>query len=128
MDQTARKIVRTHQTPSEDDEDAQSFVTREAVISTRGHEGSLSLSDRGRLTLYGEHSTTFEHDVELIVLMRLLPVRLGRNEAGVISEAADRRCGETLRSASRVVPRNPTRGGSRCQARCCGRCWRRNGS
>jgi hypothetical protein len=66
--------------PGEDDEYAQTFVTREPVIGSRRDEGGGPLLNRQRLALDREHPAPFEDDVELVVLVRGLVVGLGRNE------------------------------------------------
>src|SRR5688572_18081069 len=60
----------------EDHEDAQAFVGGELVVRVRRDEDRLSLHDRYRLTLDVEDAAAFEDDVQLVVLVRLLVVRL----------------------------------------------------
>src|SRR5580765_5387136 len=58
----------------EDDQDAQVLVSREAMLGVCLHEDSAALLDSHLLTLHLEDARAFEHDVELVVLVRLLSV------------------------------------------------------
>src|SRR6266511_5966172 len=66
--------------PRENDKDAQTLVSREAVIGAGRHEGRLPFLDRNGLAFDREDPPTLEHEVELVVLVRLLAVRLRRDE------------------------------------------------
>jgi hypothetical protein len=66
--------------PREDNEDAQAFVPREAVVGACRYEDRLPFLNGERLSLDREHAPALEHDVELVVLVRLLAIRLRRNE------------------------------------------------
>ena len=50
------------------------------MVGPGRHEGGLALFDRDLLALYGQRPTALEDDVQLVVCMRLLPVRLGSDE------------------------------------------------
>jgi hypothetical protein len=56
------------------------LVAGEAVLGTCRNEHGMALVEIDGLTLHVEHPATFEHDIDLIVFMRLLPVRLGRDK------------------------------------------------
>src|SRR6266545_1706575 len=62
--------------PRENDKDAQTLVSREAVIGAGRHEGRLPFLDRNGLAFDREDPPTLELDV----LVRLLAVRLRRDE------------------------------------------------
>jgi len=66
--------------PREDHEQAQALVAGEAVLGAGRDEDRFPLLDRDPLVLDGEHPASFEHDVDLVVLVGRLVVRLGRDE------------------------------------------------
>src|SRR5205809_7159078 len=65
----------------EDDKNAEVLVGRETMIRPGLDEDSRALSHGDLLALYLEDACPFEDDVELVVVVRLLAVRLGRDEA-----------------------------------------------
>jgi hypothetical protein len=66
--------------PREHNEDAQAFVPREAVVGACRYEGRLPFLNGKGLSLDREHAPALQNDVELVVLVRLLAIRLRRNE------------------------------------------------
>jgi hypothetical protein len=64
----------------ENDEQAQRLVGAEAVLSAGGDEDRLSLRELDLLALDRQHSGALEDDVDLVLLVRLLAVGLGRDE------------------------------------------------
>src|SRR5579864_2972798 len=60
----------------EDDKHGEVLVADEAMISARGHEDGVAFPQLDRLALDLESSAAFEDDVDLVVLVRLLPVGL----------------------------------------------------
>ena len=64
----------------EDHEDAQPLVGGESVLRMRRDEDRLSLHDGYRCTLDLEDAAAFEDDVQLVVRVRLLVVRLGSDQ------------------------------------------------
>jgi hypothetical protein len=61
----------------QDDEDTESLVAGELMLSPSGHEHRLSGRKGHILALNGQGSTTLEHDVELVVFVRLLAIGSG---------------------------------------------------
>ena len=64
----------------EDDEERELLVRRETVLCARRHEERHSLCERGRGVLDLEHAAPLEHDVDLVLFVWLLAVRLGSDE------------------------------------------------
>ena len=56
------------------------LVRREPVVGTGLDEDRGALSHRDVFAFHLQHTGAFEDDVELVVLLRLLPVRLGRDQ------------------------------------------------
>lgn len=50
------------------------------MVGPRLDEHGSPLTDRNLLVLHLEDTRPFDHDVELVVLVRLLLIRLGRDE------------------------------------------------
>src|SRR5436853_583576 len=50
------------------------------MVRARGDEAGVADVHRDALALDVEHARALEHDVDLVVVVRLLPVRLGRDE------------------------------------------------
>jgi hypothetical protein len=92
----------------EDHQDAEPFVPSEAVVGAGGDERGLALFDRDRLALHGQDAATLDHDVELVVLMRLLTVGLGRDEH-VDADLEARRAVHDLIAAIRGLQPPPRR-------------------
>src|SRR4029453_10517295 len=66
--------------PREDDQHAQALVPREPVIGSGRDERRLALADLDRVAFDLENAPPLEHDVHLVVSVRLLPVRLRSDE------------------------------------------------
>src|SRR5438270_401238 len=64
----------------EDHKHAQPLVADEAVLGSRRDEDGASLLELDPLVLDLEHAAALQHDVDLVVLVRLLAVGLGRDE------------------------------------------------
>jgi hypothetical protein len=64
----------------EDDENAQMLVGREAVVGAGLDEDCCPFTNGNVVPLHLENARAFENHVELVVLVRLLTVRLGRDE------------------------------------------------
>src|ERR1700745_3987808 len=64
----------------EDDEHGELLVADEAVVRAGRHEHRLALAEVHPFALDLERSGALEHDVDLVVLVRLLPVGLGSDE------------------------------------------------
>jgi hypothetical protein len=64
----------------EDHENAEMLVRREAMFSVRRHEDCTALSHWHGLTLDLENARALENHVQLVVLVRLLPIRLWGDE------------------------------------------------
>lgn len=90
----------------EDDEDAQSLVAGEAVVRAGWHEGCLSFIDIYGLAFDREHSSSFEHEVNLVVFVRLLPVRLRRDE-DVDADLESRRAVDDLVASAALLQAAP---------------------
>ena len=56
------------------------LVGGEAMVGARLHEDGAALFHSSLLPLYLQHTRALEADVHLVVLVRLLPVRLGSDE------------------------------------------------
>jgi hypothetical protein len=56
------------------------LVRREAVVGAGLDENGASLTDSHLLALDLQRAGALEHDVELVVLVRLLTIRLGRDQ------------------------------------------------
>ena len=66
--------------PVEDDEQRELLVRRKAVLGSGWHEQRPSLLQRRLHAFDLEHPAAFEDDVDLVVLVRLLAIRLRRDE------------------------------------------------
>src|SRR5207249_7019479 len=75
-----RYRIASARTPLEDDEHRQVLVGAEAMIGSGRHEDRVALAELERLALDVEHSRALEHDVDLVVGVRLLAVRLRGDE------------------------------------------------
>ena len=64
----------------EDDEQRELLVGGEAMLGARRDEQSHSIAERRRGVLHLEDTASFEHDVDLILVVRLLPIGLRSNE------------------------------------------------
>ena len=64
----------------EDDEQGQLLVRREPVLGSRRDEERHALRQGGRGALDLEHPTALEHDVHLVLVVRLLAVGLRGDE------------------------------------------------
>jgi len=64
----------------EDDQDTEVLVRGEAMLGVRLYEDGAALSDRYLLTLHLEYASALEDDIQLIVLVGLLPIRLRGDE------------------------------------------------
>ena len=64
----------------EDDEHAELLVADEAMLGPGGHKDGLALLELHRLPFDLEHAAPFEDDVDLVVLVGLLTVGLGRDQ------------------------------------------------
>ena len=66
--------------PVEDHQQGEVLVGGEAVVGSRRHEQRAAFLERCLDALDFQHAAAFEDDVHLVVLVRLLPVGLGRHE------------------------------------------------
>ena len=64
----------------EDDEQRKLLVGGEAVLGTRRHEDRHPLRERSGGAFDLERAGAVEHDVHLVLVVRLLPVGLGSDE------------------------------------------------
>src|SRR5947209_19782698 len=64
----------------EDDEHRELLVRAEAMIGAGRHEDGVPYRDRVLGAFDLEHAAPLEHEVDLVVVVRLLPVRLRRDE------------------------------------------------
>src|SRR5581483_5171679 len=92
----------------EDHEDRELFVRREAVVGARIDEHGVPLRDRHGLALDLEDAAALEHDVHLVVLVRLLAVRLRRDEDVDAELDARRLVDDLVAAAGRAEPLDRT--------------------
>src|SRR5262245_27592572 len=90
------------------DEDAEVLVAREAMVGSGRDERGLALPHLDRLTLDHQDAAALEHVVELVVGMRLLAVRLRRDE-NVDADLEPRRLVDDLVAAARLLESAPGR-------------------
>lgn len=64
----------------EDDQDTEVLVRGEAMLGLRLYEDGAALSDRYLVTFHVEYACALEDDIQLIVLVGLLPIRLRGDE------------------------------------------------
>jgi gamma-glutamyltranspeptidase / glutathione hydrolase len=84
------------------------LVGGEAVLGACGHEQRHAFRERSRSVLDLEHATALQHDVDLVLVVRLLPVRLRRDE-DVDAELEARRAVDDLVAATMLDERTPRR-------------------
>src|SRR5262249_12154662 len=78
---TTRNALRVCRRPSvEDDEHAQVLVGAEAMVGAGLDEHGVAVLDRHGRAFDLEDAVALEHDVDLVIGMRLLPVGLRRDE------------------------------------------------
>jgi hypothetical protein len=75
------------------------------MLGTRRHKRRVPLGQLEPLCLDVEHATSIEHDVDLVVLVRLLPVRLRSNEDVDVDLHGRRVVDDLVTAAPRLEPR-----------------------
>jgi hypothetical protein len=74
------------------------------VIGAGGDEDGVALAKLDLLSLDLEHAASFEHDVDLIVLVRRLAVRFGRNQHVDADLEAGRAVDDLIAAVARGEP------------------------
>ena len=75
-----RALLESSTGAREDDEERELLVGAEAMVRARLDEDRMSFLHRNAHAFDLEHSRAFEHEIHLVVLVGLLPVRLRGDE------------------------------------------------